>query len=100
MSSAVAFSMLKTLVALAVVLGLFLLLARFLQRMQHGPRGNQGQMQMLGAMPVGNRERVMLIQARGKVVMIGVSPGRVYPLHVFDAANDSFSNALEQADKS
>lgn len=103
MSSAVALSMLKTFGALALVLGCFFLLARFLQRMQHGPKGSdQGQMQVMSALAVGNRERVMLIKAKGKVVMLGVSPGRVYPLHVFEAANDndpqSFSSTLDRAD--
>lgn len=102
MTTAVALSMLKTLGALAIVLGSFFLLARFMQRMQFGTRGNQGQMQVMGAMAVGNRERVMLVKARGKIVMLGVSPGRIYPLHVFDAANDtdSFPEALDKADLS
>ncbi len=102
MTSAVAFSMLKTLGALAIVLGLFFLLANFLKRMQNGRNSNQEQMQIMSAIAVGNRERVMLVKARGKVVMLGVSPGRVYPLHVFDAANDtdSFSSTLDQVEKS
>lgn len=95
MSSAVALSMFKTLAALAVVLACFFLLARFLQRLQHGTKGNPGQMQIMSAMSVGSRERVMLVKAQGKVVMLGVSPGRVYPLHVFDAANDTNSFTAE-----
>ncbi len=98
MSTAVALSMFKTLGALAIVLGCFLLLARLLKRVQNGPKGNQQEMQIMSALAVGNRERVMLIKTQGKVVMLGVSPGRVYPLHVFDAANDtqSFSAALDK----
>lgn len=100
MTSALALSMLKTLGALAIVLACFFLLARGLQRVQQGPKGKQGQMELVAAMPVGQRERVMMIRAQGKVVMIGVSPGRIYPLHVFEAANDtgSFTTALNQVD--
>lgn len=101
MSTTLALSMLKTLGALAIVLACFFLLARLLQRVQQGPRGHDGQMEMLGTMPVGQRERVMMIKARGKVVMIGVSPGRIHPLHVFDASNDDsgFESKLNRADQ-
>ena len=100
MNTTIAISMFKTLGALIFVLACFFLLARFLQRFQHGMPSKNKQMEMLESMSVGQRERVMMVKARGKVIMLGVSPGRIYPLHVFEAANDvdSFETSLQEAE--
>ncbi|WP_172600428.1 FliO/MopB family protein [Sulfurivermis fontis] len=39
---------------------------------------------MLGGVPVGQRERVVLIQVGNKQLLLGVAPGRVQTLHVLD----------------
>ena len=65
--------------------------------------GNQT-MKVLGALPVGTRERVLLVDVAGEQLLLGVAPGRVSYLKsldspvVTDAANTSgeFSSKLKQ----
>ncbi|MDX1497585.1 MAG: flagellar biosynthetic protein FliO [Salinisphaeraceae bacterium] len=99
MSTTIALSMAKTLGALLIVLLCFFVLAKFLQRLQTGGRGNSDQMRVVSAMAVGNRERVVLIEAQGKTIMLGVAAGRVSPIHVFDEKDSSFSQQLKQAEQ-
>ena len=49
------------------------------------PRGSARGMKVLGAAPVGPRERVVLVEVAGKVLVLGVAPGRVNTLHSVDA---------------
>ncbi|MGB1580952.1 MAG: flagellar biosynthetic protein FliO [Nevskiales bacterium] len=99
MSTTIALSMAKTLGALLLVLACFFVLAKLLQRLQSGGRGNTEQLRVVSAMAVGNRERVVLVEAQGKTIMLGVAPGRVSPIHVFDSDAGSFSQQLQQAEK-
>lgn len=71
-----------TVVALAIVLGLAWISLKALRQWQdRGLGGNAPdpgqQLRFIRALPVGQRERVMLIEARGEVMLIGVSGGAV-----------------------
>lgn len=48
------------------------------------PRGAAGMLKVLGATAVGPRERVVLVEAGAKVLVLGVAPGSVRTLHVMD----------------
>jgi len=48
-----------------------------------GPR-SAGAMRVLSALPVGNRERIALVQVGDRQLLIGVAPGHVSTLHVFE----------------
>jgi len=50
-----------------------------------GPRGAARGLKVLGATPVGPRERVVLVEVADKVLVLGVAPGRVNTLHTLDA---------------
>lgn len=77
-------AMLQTAIWLLVIVGLILLLAWAARRFTNiGPR-SVGAMRVLSALPVGNRERIALIQVGDKQLLIGVAPGHVSTLHVFD----------------
>lgn len=71
--------------ALLLVLGVIFALAWLLRRMQ-GLRGgaSQGALQVRAGINVGARERVLWVQAGDKHLLLGVAPGRVQTLHVFD----------------
>ena len=43
-----------------------------------------GNLKILGSLPVGTRERVMLIEVGGNQILIGVSPGSVRTLQILD----------------
>lgn len=50
---------------------------------------SQGRMKVLATLPVGNRERVVLIQVGQQCLLLGVAPNKVNTLHVFDRADES-----------
>ncbi|QJU60866.1 FliO/MopB family protein [Sphingomonas sp. AP4-R1] len=71
-----------TIIALAVVLGLAFFGLKAMRRWQDGTFRSGGTMpehplRFIRALPVGQRERVMLIEAKGEVMLIGVSGGAV-----------------------
>lgn len=77
-------AMLQTAIWLLVIVGLILVLAWAVRRFTNiGPRST-GAMRVLSALPVGNRERIALIQVGDKQLLIGVAPGHVSTLHVFE----------------
>jgi len=62
--------------ALLVVLVLAWLVLRVLKRTQFG-KSTDDTLRFLRALPVGTRERIVLIQYRGKEYMLGVTPGGI-----------------------
>ena len=64
---------------LTVVVGVLLLCLWLLKRVS-APRGSARGLRVLGAAPVGPRERVVLVEVGGKVLVLGVAPGRVNTL--------------------
>ncbi len=77
-------AMLQTAIWLLVIVGLILVLAWAVRRFTNlGPR-SVGAMRVLSALPVGNRERIALVQVGDKQLLIGVAPGHISTLHVFD----------------
>jgi flagellar protein FliO/FliZ len=78
--------LMQSLLSLLFVVGAIFALAWLLRRMQNlKPRG-AGALRLHGGLSVGNRERVLWLEAGGKHLLIGVAPGRVQTLHVFDQA--------------
>lgn len=68
---------------LGFVVGLIFGLAWLLRRMQNqaGPRGNQA-IQLLASQSLGARERLLLVQVGEEQVLLGLTAGRITPLHV------------------
>ena len=70
------------LVVLLVVIG-GLLVVRHLQQ----PRGAMAGMKILGAVAVGQRERVVLLEVPDKVLVLGVTSSQVNTLHTLERAS-------------
>lgn len=70
-------SLLQTILALVLVLGLLLGLAWFLKR--YGPRamGASANVKLVGALNIGGRERIMVVEVGDQWIVVGASPGRV-----------------------
>ncbi len=65
-----------------LVLGLGLLLAWLVRRVQQaGPRGNR-LIRTLASQPLGPRDRLVLVQVGEEQILLGLTPGRITPLHV------------------
>ena len=99
---------LQVFVALLFILGLIVLVAWLMRRYVTLPAGRSGALRMLAAISVGQRERVVLVQAGETQLLIGIAPGQVRTLHVFDkpvmladasqpAAGDRFAERLAAA---
>jgi flagellar protein FliO/FliZ len=73
----------QTALSLLVVLGLIFLLGWGLKRLQGVRVGGQAAMRIHGGLQVGPKERVLLIEAGGQHLLIGVSAGGVSTLHVY-----------------
>ncbi|KJH80984.1 flagellar biosynthetic protein FliO [Pseudomonas sp. KSR10] len=76
--------MTKLLLGLLLVIGLIFLLAWLLRRMQQlNPRGNQA-IKLISSHALGPRERLVLVQVGSEQVLLGLSAGRITPLHVLE----------------
>lgn len=93
----VGMSLFKTLAGLIFVLACIAGLAWLVRRLQNGTV-RAGQITLLGGMNVGPRERVMLIEAAGKQILIGVASGQVQALHVYEEAANRQSEFCQVLD--
>jgi len=75
----------QVLTGLATVLGIIAAAAWLLRRFAPGAISRQGPMQILSILPLGTRERVVLIQCRNTWIVVGMSPGRLTALHTMSA---------------
>ncbi len=66
-------SIATTLIALIVVLALAWLTLRLLKRMQQGKPGEQGELKFVRSLPLGQKERVVIIAHRDKEYLLGVT---------------------------
>ena len=72
----------QTALGLLAVVVVILALAWLLRRVQQvGPRGGQV-IELLGARSLGPRDRLVLVQVGQEQILLGLSPGRITPLHV------------------
>lgn len=80
-------SVAQMLLALGIVLALLIGTLHLLRRLSRGQGGGSGNLRIRGAAAVGPRERVVLVEVGGKVLVLGVAPGRVTPLHTLDVTD-------------
>ncbi|MFC0135044.1 flagellar biosynthetic protein FliO [Massilia eurypsychrophila] len=91
-SAPAAGSLIQTILALCAVLGLLAVLAWFMKR--YGPKAIAGSahVRLVGALNLGGRERIMVVEVGDQWIVVGASPGRVNALATmprqaaFDAA--------------
>lgn len=77
-------SLARLTIGLMVVVAVILVVA-FLLRRSGGLSGSVGgQLRVLGAVSVGQRERVVLVKAGKQQLLVGVAPGQVRTLHVLE----------------
>lgn len=74
----------ETALWLMLVVGLILLLAWLAKRFGGVQFRHHGSMRVLSVLPVGNREKIVLVQAGDTYLLLGVTPAQVNTLHVFD----------------
>ena len=70
--------------SLAIVFGAVVLMAIVVKRVNRSPSAGKASLTVMGSASVGTREKVVLINAAGQQILVGVAPGNVRALHVFD----------------
>ncbi|MCB1723683.1 MAG: flagellar biosynthetic protein FliO [Gammaproteobacteria bacterium] len=73
-------NVMETFVGLAIVVGVMLALAWLVKRFVQVPGMGRGQVQVLGGVSLGAREKAVLLAVDGRRLLVGVAPGRVQTL--------------------
>lgn len=74
---------------LLVIVTLILLLGWLARRVSaFGQAGSFGRMKVLSMLPLGNRERLVLVQVGRQRLLLGVTPASVNTLHTFEDDDD------------
>lgn len=74
----------QLLAGLLVVIAAIVVLAFLMRRMPGMQSRLSGDFRVLGAISLGSRERMLLVQVGDTQLLVGVAPGRVQTLHVLD----------------
>jgi flagellar protein FliO/FliZ len=83
---------------LLLVLGVMLVLAWLVKRYVQVPGIGKGQVQILGGVSLGAREKAVLLSVEGRRLLVGIAPGRVQTLLVLGEGDGAASNFAEQLD--
>jgi flagellar protein FliO/FliZ len=78
----------KVVLTLIFIVGLIFACAWLIRRMSGGVGINQKHMQVISVMPLGTREKLMIIRAASEYLLIGVTPNGIQTLHSFDEPID------------
>jgi flagellar protein FliO/FliZ len=84
------------LLSLVLVVGFILAAAWIVRRMPLGFTRGNGPLKVLAALPLGPRERLVLVEARGEELLIAVSPAGVF--NVGAAAQGRAASAVQPAE--
>ncbi|KRP75106.1 flagellar biosynthetic protein FliO [Pseudomonas paralactis] len=67
---------------LLLVIGLIFVLAWLMRRVQRIGPGNGQVIELVGSRALGPRDRLVLVQVGEEQILLGITPGRITPLHV------------------
>ena len=81
---------------LALILVLIFGLSWIVKRFSQGGFAQNPAIKMLAAMPLGTRERLMLVEVGDKQILLGVTATQITNLHVFDESIMSTKNKVNQ----
>ena len=95
----------QTLLGLILVLALIVFLAWLLRRTGRFQMAANGEMKIIASLPLGTRERAVLLQVGEQQLLVGVTAQHVQTLHVLDknidsknsqSINSNFANKLNK----
>lgn len=76
----------QTALGLLFVVGLILALFWLAKKLNVSALAGKGQLKALAVLPLGTREKAVLIEVGSEKILLGVAPGRVNTLHVISQA--------------
>ena len=74
---------------LLLVIGLIFVLAWLMRRVQGIGPGNAQVIELVGSRALGPRDRLVLVQVGEEQILLGITPGRITPLHVLKTPVDA-----------
>ena len=74
---------------LLLVIGLIFVLAWLMRRVQRIGPGNGQVIELVGSRALGPRDRLVLVQVGEEQILLGLTPGRITPLHVLKTPVDA-----------
>jgi len=84
---------------LAVVTALIFALAWCVKKLGTGNFMQQNGLKLLGSMPVGSREKVVLIEVNNTQILLGVTASSVNKLHIVEAPTKSLETDYKDQDE-
>jgi len=93
----------KVVLGLIFVIGLFLISTFLFKRYGHGPMTGRGQMRIVDGLHLGNRERLVLVDLKGKQILLAITPGQIKKLDTVEhatATESSFAPLMDEANAS
>jgi flagellar protein FliO/FliZ len=75
--------LLSVTLGLAAIIGLIFLLSFFAKRFGSGAFLGNNQLKIVSTLPLGTRERIVLLDAGGQQLLLGITPTHINTLHVF-----------------
>ncbi|MDQ0653193.1 flagellar biosynthetic protein FliO [Pseudomonas cedrina] len=78
----------QLMLGLLLVVGLIFALAWLMRRVQSAGAGNGQVIEMIGSRALGPRDRLVLVQVGEEQILLGITPGRITPLHVLKTPVD------------
>lgn len=75
--------LLNVTLGLMAIIGLIFALSLFVKRFGSGTFSANTQLKIISSMPLGTRERIVLIDAGGQQLLLGITPTNINTLHVF-----------------
>ena len=71
-------------IGLVIVLSIFFVCVWALRKLNASTANNAEKMRVVGGIPLGLREKVILLQVGKKQLILGITPGRIETLHVLE----------------
>lgn len=90
--------LLSVLLSLGLILVLILALGWFLRRFSQGGIFSQKGMKVVASLPLGARERLVLVELGGQQILLGVTPQQVRTLHFFETPILDSNELAESSD--
>ncbi|MBJ2246958.1 MULTISPECIES: flagellar biosynthetic protein FliO [Pseudomonas] len=88
-SSGVGGQLTQLVLGLLLVVGLIFVLAWLMRRVQSIGPGNAQVIELVGSRALGPRDRLVLVQVGEEQILLGITPGRITPLHVLKTPVDA-----------
>lgn len=90
----------QTFLGLLVVVAAIIGFAWLLKKIQERSGLQKNEMKLTSVMPLGTREKAVLVDVKGVSILLGVAPGRVSALHVFDSREEDDAQSQQSEPQS